>query len=214
MQVQVETNCSPFDYAMNEAWVTIDGNPPQPVFVGINGPPTALANTFLMNPGDRIQVVLKDTPDGLTARVIDKTNDTVGYATASSKFGFNSVTPLFMGCNSVPWSFRPLWNTATAPTSTSPGHTVPWALAILNVGFGLETGHFEIKDFDTDDRLIREYDRHRMGEVLECPGSDRSANENHVLAQLQQLAGIRACALCILESWANVDFNGATLDPS
>ena len=153
MQVQVETNCSTFDYAMNEAWVTVDGNPPQPVFVGINGPPTALANTFLMNPGDRIQVVLKDTPDGLTARVIDKTNDTVGYATASSKFGFKSVTPLFMGCNSVPWSFRPLWNTATAPTSTSPGHTVPWALAIYNVGFGLETGHFEIKDFDTDDRL-------------------------------------------------------------
>jgi hypothetical protein len=97
MQVQVETPCPQGNpAAMNEAWITTNGKPPGPVFAmnssGTFNPAGAGPNTFTMNPGDRIRVVLTDTASGLLAVVVDETTHTTGYALASSTLGFSSVT--------------------------------------------------------------------------------------------------------------------------
>jgi hypothetical protein len=101
-----------------------------------------------MNPGDRIRVVLTDTANGLLAVVVDETTHTTGWALASQALGFQSLTPpapaAGPNCTVVPFTFRPLWNTAATT------NIVPWALANVNVQFSLETGHFEIKESPTD----------------------------------------------------------------
>jgi hypothetical protein len=152
-QVQVESTCAVANPAvLNEAWITTNGRPPQPVYAGNFSPTAPGANTFLMNPGDRIRVSLADTPNGLLIVIIDETTHTTGYVTVSSANGFQSLTPpsatgsnTAPNCQTVPFTFRPLWNTA------STANIIPWALANINVQFALETGHFEIQDSDGDD---------------------------------------------------------------
>jgi hypothetical protein len=146
-QVQVESPCAQANPAVvNIGFITIDGNPPQPVYSNF---PTPGNNTFFMDPGDTIRVVLTDSANGLLIVVVDETTHTQGSILLSSQNGFMSLTPPSPApspnCTAVPFNFRPLWNTAT------PDHIVPWALPNANVQFALETGHFEIQNSDGDD---------------------------------------------------------------
>jgi hypothetical protein len=76
-QVQVESPCAQANPAVvNIGFITIDGNPPQPVYLNF---PTPGNNTFFMDPGDTIRVVLTDSVNGLLIVVVDETTHTGIY---------------------------------------------------------------------------------------------------------------------------------------
>jgi len=73
---QIQINTAMCGVPLNEAWITTNGQPPQPVFTFPQTP--AGSNTLLMNQGDRIRVILTDSANGLLIVVIDETTHTTG----------------------------------------------------------------------------------------------------------------------------------------
>jgi hypothetical protein len=107
---------------------------------------TPNAHTLLMNPGDDVVVVIRDTQDGVLTLVIDLTTGKEGFMVASAQNGFGDTD--FNTCQTYPFSFHPEFSTA------SPQNGVPWAAQFVNVNFWAETGHFELganADADADD---------------------------------------------------------------
>jgi hypothetical protein len=133
-QIQINNGC-PGSPAFNEAWITLNGRPPQPVY----GFPqqAAPANIFLMNQGDTIRVTLADTANGLLISIVDETTHTAGFVLTNAANGFQS--PNAQTCVAAPFTYRPLWNTATS----SPAHGYTPFSNYLNVAWGPEIGHAE-----------------------------------------------------------------------
>jgi hypothetical protein len=107
---------------------------------------TPNSHTLLMNPGDSINVTIKDTKSGLLTRVDDLTSGRSGYMIASAANGFANTA--LKTCKTYPFSFHPEYNTA------KPDHNTFWGAVPQNIAFSYEIGHFELGaqgDHDTDD---------------------------------------------------------------
>jgi hypothetical protein len=94
---------------------------------------------LFMNSGDRLQVSMHDTPDGLQAVINDVSTGKSGSMTASPANGFVQIQydPTGTSCNAIPYAFHPMYSTSSEQTR------VPWAAHGYNVGFSDEIGHFQ-----------------------------------------------------------------------
>jgi hypothetical protein len=138
-QIQINNTCRGSPH-FNRAWITTNGLPPQPVFNFLR---FAQANTFLMNQGDRIRVMLTDSADGLLIVIVDETTRTTGYLQTSAFNGFGSIDPIT--CTESAFTFRPLWNTAKCAAAACGGiaHGYTPFGHYLNVAWAPEIGHSE-----------------------------------------------------------------------
>ncbi len=94
---------------------------------------------LFMRSGDRLAVLMHDTPAGFQVVIRDLTTHQTGLMTASiaNNFGQVQFDPTGTSCNNLPYAFHPMY-------STSSEHTrVPWAAHSYNVAFSDEIGHFE-----------------------------------------------------------------------
>ena len=132
---------------INWAYITKSGvsqAPANPLFTGTFSNPNLsavnpnLSKDLLMNPGDRIQVHLHDSPAGLEADLTDLTTGQGGSMTASVANGFGHIlfTPGSSTCQEAPYAFHPAYSTANPRGNTWSAHT-------YNVAFSDEIGHFE-----------------------------------------------------------------------
>src|SRR5215831_6637446 len=102
--------------------------------------------TFQMNPGDRVEVIIRDTPAGLQAIVHDLTQGTTGSMTASITNGFAQVNFVpdpdpahpSVTCTSTPYAFHPMYATSSERTRAT------WAAHTINNSFSDEIGHYEL----------------------------------------------------------------------
>ena len=94
---------------------------------------------LFMNPGDRLQVKIHDTAQGVQAQIDDLSIHRSGSMTASPANGFTQIQydPSGTTCNSIPYAFHPMYSTASEQTR------VPWAAHSYNVAFSDEIGHFQ-----------------------------------------------------------------------
>lgn len=94
---------------------------------------------LFMNSGDRLQVSINDTADGVRAQIDDLSNNKSGSMTASPANGFRQIQydPTGTSCNPIPYAFHPMYSTASEQTR------VIWAAHSYNVAFADEIGHFE-----------------------------------------------------------------------
>ncbi|MEO6891642.1 MAG: hypothetical protein ABI456_18810 [Ktedonobacteraceae bacterium] len=132
----------------NFAFIQMDGIPTGPAgpASATNASFTPNAQTLLMNQGDKLEITIKDTNNGLINRITDKSTGKSGFMVASAKNGFQSLDATT--CAPTNFNFHPEFNTAKF------GNFVPWAALQANVGFAVETGHFEVGangDGDADD---------------------------------------------------------------
>jgi hypothetical protein len=107
-----------------------------------------------MNPGDRIRVILTDSANGLLIVVIDETTHQTGYVQTSAANGFGSRNAVT--CMDAPFTFRPLWNTASCNEAICGGVAHGYNpfgdfASYLNVSWGLEIGHSETQAPDSTD---------------------------------------------------------------
>ena len=110
-----------------------DGHPPQ-----LRGGQPGSDKALFMNPGDRVQIHMQDTPAGLRIVLNDLTSGQHGSMTASVSNGFGHIlfTPKSKTCHEAPYAFHPAYSTA------NPRGTV-WAAHTYNVAFSDELDHFE-----------------------------------------------------------------------
>ena len=140
---------------VNFAFLTHDGNP-----VGPPGPDTQTTATFtptpdvlMMNPGDRIRVDMRDTPQGYVTAVTDLTTHQSGFMVASAANGFRHILwdPTNLTCNGAPYTFHAMYDTASAPLANGqPTAWTTWSAHTDNVAYDVETGHFEPADAASD----------------------------------------------------------------
>ena len=120
---QLNPNCTE---PINFAFIQRNGVP-----TGPPGPSNATNATFapdhqtlLMNPGDQLRITLKDTNDGLIARVDDLTTEETGFMVASAANGFQNTDP--NTCAGTNFSFHPEFDRAKF------GNFIPWAALQAN----------------------------------------------------------------------------------
>lgn len=102
--------------------------------------------TFQMNPGDKVKLIIRDTPAGVQAIVQDLTQGTTGSMTASFKNGFAQVNFVpdpdpkhpSVNCTSSPYAFHPMYSTSSERTRAT------WAAHTINTSFSDEIGHYEL----------------------------------------------------------------------
>jgi hypothetical protein len=133
---------------VNFAFIQTNGVPPGPPAPGYQTGATFTpnANTLMMNPGDKLLILLEDTTNGLATIVIDLTTRQIGLMVASAANGFANTS--LSTCQSAPFNFHPEYSTAKT------SNKVPWAALKVNVNFAGEIGHFELGlagDSDADD---------------------------------------------------------------
>ena len=94
---------------------------------------------LFMNSGDRLQVSIHDSADGVRAQIDDLSNNKSGSMTASPANGFTQIQydPTGTSCNATPYAFHPMYSTASEQTR------VIWAAHSYNVAFSDEIGHFQ-----------------------------------------------------------------------
>ena len=132
----------------NFAFIQMNGVPTGPAgpAVQTNASFTPNAQTLLMNQGDSLEISIHDTAQGLYTGIDDKTTGKTGFMVASAHNQFQSLK--LKTCAPTNFSFHPEYSTAKF------GNFVPWAALQANVGFAVETGHFEVGahgDGDSDD---------------------------------------------------------------
>jgi hypothetical protein len=134
---------------VNFAFVQRNGVPTGPPAPGeqTNASFTPNAHTLLMNPGDQLLLLIKDTPEGLLTQVFDLTTGEQGYMVASATKGFANTN--INTCSTKPYNFHPEYSRARLE------NVVPWAALEANVNVAVEAGHFELGangDNDIDDQ--------------------------------------------------------------
>jgi hypothetical protein len=94
---------------------------------------------LFMNSGDRIQVTMHDTIDGLRAELVDLTTGERGSMTASPQNGFAQIKydPTGTSCTPIPYAFHPMYSTSSEQTR------VIWAAHSYNIAFTDEIGHWQ-----------------------------------------------------------------------
>jgi hypothetical protein len=97
------------------------------------------AQDLFMSAGDRLDISIHDSADGLVTTINDLSAGQSGSMTASVSNGFAQVNydPDAPTCTQTPYAFHPMY-------ATSSEHTrVPWAAHSYNIAFSDEIGHFE-----------------------------------------------------------------------
>jgi hypothetical protein len=126
----------------NFAFVTMSGvpqAPPGPLDLTLALFTPDPTQDLFMGSGDRLDISLHDSADGLVTEINDLTTGQSGSMTASAANGFAQIVydPAVTTCTELPYTFHPMY-------STSSEHTrVPWAAHSYNVAFSDEIGHFE-----------------------------------------------------------------------
>jgi hypothetical protein len=94
---------------------------------------------LFMNSGDRIQVTMHDTPQGLRTDLVDLDTGQHGSMTASPANGFAQFKydPTGTSCDAIPYAFHPMYSTSSEKTR------VIWAAHSNSIGFTDEIGHFQ-----------------------------------------------------------------------
>jgi len=94
---------------------------------------------LFMNSGDRIQVTMHDTPQGVQAELVDLNTGQQGSMTASPANGFAQFKYASTGtsCIGIPYAFHPMYSTSSEKTR------VIWAAHSNSIGFTDEIGHFQ-----------------------------------------------------------------------
>jgi hypothetical protein len=132
---------------INWAYITRNGvsqAPANPLFTGTFTNPNFSAvnpnvnEDLLMNPGDRIQIHMHDTPAGFRVDMTDLRTGRHGSMTASIANGFGHIlyTPNSSTCQEAPYAFHPEYSTGNPRGTTWGAHT-------YNVAMSDEIGHFE-----------------------------------------------------------------------
>jgi hypothetical protein len=134
---------------VNFAFIQRDGVPAGPPGPGNQSRATFTPNaaTLLMNQNDLVRVTLRDTTEGLLARVEDLTTGQSGFMIASAANGFQNTS--LKTCGTSPFTFHPEFATARF------GNFIPWAALQANVNVAVEIGHFipgRHGDTDKDDQ--------------------------------------------------------------
>jgi hypothetical protein len=127
---------------VNFAFVTKNGKatgPANPVDATTSGTYTPSPADLFMKSGDRVQVSLTDTSNGLKATLNDLTTGHSGSMTASKANGFAQVKfdPTGSSCKAIPYNFHPMYSTSSTKTRTT------WAAGSYNIAFDTEIGHFQ-----------------------------------------------------------------------
>jgi hypothetical protein len=122
---------------VNFAYIQMDGIPTGPPSPQLSNVSTLLPNshTLLMNQGDALRVVIKDTSGGLRTEVDDLSTGQAGYMIASATNGFMNTN--LHTCDGTPFTFHAEYNTAAVQNQ------VPWAALEGGVLMEDELGHFE-----------------------------------------------------------------------
>jgi hypothetical protein len=132
---------------INWAYITRSGQsqaPANPLFTGtFSNPNFAAVNPdnakdLFMNPGDRIQIHMHDTPAGFRVDMVDLSTGQSGSMTASVANGFGHILfePNSSKCHEAPYAFHPEYSTAKPRGNT-------WSIHTYNVAMSDEIGHFE-----------------------------------------------------------------------
>jgi len=97
------------------------------------------ARDLFMSSGDRLQVSIHDTPDGVQTQINDLTSGESGSMTASPANGFAQFkyAPTGNSCKAIPYAFHPMYSTSSEQTR------VIWAAHSYNIAFSDEIGHFQ-----------------------------------------------------------------------
>ncbi len=122
---------------VNFAYLQTDGvpaGPPSPQLTDENTF-TPNAKTLLMNQGDELAVSIRDTGQGLEARIFDLSNGRSGFIVASAANGFMNTN--LADCSGTPFSFHAEYSSAQQQNQ------VPWAALEGGVLMQDELGHFE-----------------------------------------------------------------------
>jgi hypothetical protein len=92
-----------------------------------------------MNSGDRIQITMHDTPNGLRDDLVDLSTGQRGSMTASAANGFDQFKydPTGTSCIGIPYAFHPMYSTSSEQTR------VIWAAHSNIIGFTDEIGHWQ-----------------------------------------------------------------------
>jgi hypothetical protein len=121
---------------VNFAFVQTNGvptGPPSPQLANVKTV-TPNRSTLLMNPGDKLKIRIFDNraKGALETQVQDLSTGRTGFMLASAGNGFMNTS--IADCSGSPWSFRPLYSTASTVNQGG------WAAANINVAY--EVGHF------------------------------------------------------------------------
>lgn len=127
---------------VNFAVVTKNGvplSPANPLGAAIGTSNMNPANVLLMQPGDRLQVTIQDSPGGVQVLITDLTTGQSGSMVGGPAAGFGQVdfNPSAATCTVTPYTFHPMYSTSSENTR------VPWAAHSYNIAFSDEIGHFE-----------------------------------------------------------------------
>jgi hypothetical protein len=130
---------------VNFAFVSKNGVPngsPNPLDFNpaVGGSP--MPNDLFMNPGDKVEVTMRDTQNGLRVDLADRTSHDSGSMVASAKSGFGQIkfAPTGTSCTVIPYDFHPMYSTS------SPDTRVTWAAHSYNIAFADEIGHWDYCD--------------------------------------------------------------------
>ena len=161
----------------NFAFITKSGvpdSPPAPLDLTFDSFIPDPTTDLFMSPGDRINISIHDSTDGLVTKVDDLTTGQSGSMTASVENGFAQVNyePDASTCSQTAYAFHPMY-------ATSSEHTrVPWAAHSYNVAFSDEIGHFEYCDKANDHgKCIKPgVGEKKDGDDTSCFNADESLN--------------------------------------
>ena len=125
---------------------------------------------LFMNSGDRLQVSMHDTAQGVRAQIDDLSNNKSGSMTASPANGFTQIQydPTGTSCNSIPYAFHPMYSTASEQTR------VIWAAHSYNAAFSDEIGHFQFCNGATVPKTPFGLDD--AGNPIVCPAGNTEGN--------------------------------------
>ncbi len=125
---------------------------------------------LFMNSGDRLQVSMHDTAQGVRAQIDDLSNNKSGSMTASPANGFTQIQydPSGTSCNSIPYAFHPMYSTASEQTR------VIWAAHSYNAAFSDEIGHFQFCNGATVPKTPFGLDD--AGNPIVCPAGNTEGN--------------------------------------
>jgi hypothetical protein len=127
---------------VNFAYLTHNGipqAPPNPVQFNAADETPNPDKVLFMNQGDKIELTMHDTANGLLAVANDETTGQSGFMTASAANNFGQVEfePTGTECMNIPYNFHPMYSTSSEKTR------VTWAAHSYNVAFDAEIGHLD-----------------------------------------------------------------------
>src|SRR5437899_4310040 len=130
---------------------------------------------LFMSSGDRLQVSIHDTPEGVQTQINDLTSGESGSMTASPANGFAQFkyAPTGNSCKAIPYDFHPMYSTSSEQTR------VIWAAHSFNISFSDEIGHFDFCGGATP-IPSSEFGVDSSGNPVVCPAGDTEGRRGDV----------------------------------